>query len=126
MNKLVSAYVAAGMGFADEIHSGISGPVSRVRLAEQAGAEFRRIDCGGGLFFEWELRELADLVSLLSEKDQTISYFGFQPKDLRRLVHSLPMRAIDRIVPMGTALDFSAVWDGNNLLQSFSREIDFK
>jgi hypothetical protein len=126
MNKLVSAYVAAGMGFADKLHSDINGPISRVRLAEQASAEFRRIECGGGLFFEREIEELDDLASLLSEKDQTISYFGLQPKDLRRLVHSLPMRAIDRIVPIGTALDFSAVWDGNNLLQSFSREIDFK
>ncbi len=77
-----------------------------------------------GCFLNERFEELDDLASLLSEKDQTISYFGLQPKDLRRLVHSLPMRAIDRIVPIGTALDFSAVWDGNNLLQSFSREID--
>ncbi len=126
MNKLVSAYVAAGMGFADKIHSGISGPISRVRLAEHASAEFRRIDCGGGLFFEQEIEELTDLVSLLSETDQTISYFALQPAALRQLAYSLPTRAIDRIVPIGTALDFSAVWDGNNLLQSFSREIDFK
>jgi hypothetical protein len=126
INKLVSAYVAAGTGFADKVHSDISGPISRVHLADQASAEFRQIECGGGLFFEKEIRELHDLVSLLNEKDQTLSYFGFQRTELNQLASSLPMRAIDRIVPIGAALDFGAVWDGNNLLQSFSREIDVK
>jgi hypothetical protein len=126
INKMVSAYVAAGIGFADKIHADISGPVSRVHLGDGACAEFRKIECGGGLFFEKDIRDLKDLVSLLNEKDQTLSYFGFSIAHLRQLATTLPMRAIDRIVPIGTALDFAAVWDGNNLLQSFSREIDIK
>jgi hypothetical protein len=126
INKLVSAYVAAGTGFADKVDSDISGRITRVHLADHASPEFRQIECGGGLFFEQELRELHDLVSLLNEKDQTLSYFGFKHIELYQLATSLPMRAIDRIVPIGAALDFSAVWDGNNLLQSFSREIDVK
>jgi hypothetical protein len=36
----------------------------------------------------------------------------------------LPSRAVDRIVPIGTALDFSMVWDGNSLMNVFTREID--
>ena len=36
---------------------------------------------------------------------------------------TLPTRAIDRIVPIGTALDFSAVWDGYDLFQILSREV---
>jgi hypothetical protein len=124
MNKLVAAYVAAGEGFADKVHRPMNGSASRVHLAEHAGAEYRKIECGGGLFFETEIPALADLAAILTEKDQTLSYFGFAKSDLVTLTHSLPVRAIDRIVPIGTALDFSAVWDGNNLLQSFSREIE--
>jgi hypothetical protein len=126
VNKLVSAYVAAGMGFADRVHSDISGSVGRIHLAENADSDFRRIECGGGLFFEAEIPELNQIVSILSERDQTLSYFGFKRDDLNNLAHSLPIRAIDRIVPIGAALNFSAVWDGNNLLRSFSREIDLQ
>jgi len=126
LNKMVSAYVAAGSGFVDKVHPGACGPVSRVHLMEHASSDFRRIECGGGLFFESEVRDLNQLVPLLSERDQTLCYFGFKRSDLNNLAQSFPMRAIDRIVPIGEALSFSTVWDGNNLLQCFSREIDLQ
>jgi len=126
VNKLVSAYAAAGKGFADAIRPGITGPISRIHLADHANAEFRQIECGGGLFFETEIPDLSQLASLLRDRDQTLSYFGFERGDLLSLVHCLPTRAIDRIVPIGAALNFSAVWDGYNLLQAFTREIDLQ
>jgi hypothetical protein len=33
---------------------------------------------------------------------------------------------VDRIVPIGSALNFSVVWDGGDLLETFSREIDLQ
>ncbi|HET8924021.1 MAG TPA: acyl-CoA reductase [Candidatus Acidoferrum sp.] len=126
LNKLVSAYVAAGTGVTDKIHPGVSGPVSRIHLAREANSEFRRIECGGGFFFETEIPELNVLASLLTEKDQTLAYFGFQQSELKKLALRLPTRAIDRIVPIGVALNFNTVWDGHNLLQCFSREIDLQ
>jgi hypothetical protein len=126
MNKLVSAYVAAANGLSDQILPGVTGPLSRVHLVPAADAHFRKVHCGGGLFFETEMLKLQDLASLLTERDQTLSYFGFQRAELRELALSLPTRAIDRIVPIGTALDFNTVWDGGNLLQSFSRHVDLQ
>jgi hypothetical protein len=46
MNKLISAYAAAGMGYVDKVHANITGLVSRVHLAERASQDFRRIECG--------------------------------------------------------------------------------
>lgn len=126
LNKLVASYVAAGSGFVDKVHADITAPVSRIHLAEQAPPSFRQIECGGGLFFEKEIPELHELTVLLNEKDQTLTYFGFERAELDKFARSVPTRALDRIVPIGSALNFSAAWDGNNLLQCFSREIDLQ
>jgi hypothetical protein len=126
LNKLVSAYLAAATGLSDNIRPDVTGPVSRIHLAPMENSQFRTIECGGGLFFETEIPELEDLASLLTERDQTLSYFGFPYKQLKKLALSLPARAIDRIVPIGAALTFNTLWDGGNLLQSFSREIDLQ
>lgn len=126
LNKLVSAYVSAGTGLADQILPDVTGTVSRVHLAPETDGQFRSIECGGGLFFETEMLKLEELVPLLTERDQTLSYFGFARSQLKELALSLPVRAIDRIVPIGTALNFSTIWDGGNLLQSFSRQVDLQ
>jgi hypothetical protein len=126
LNKLVAAYVSAATGLSDHIVPGITGAVSRMHLAPQAGAEFRRIECGGGLFFELELSRLDELASLLTERDQTLAYFGFAREQLEQFARTLPTRAVDRIVPIGTALDFSTVWDGSNLFQVLSREVEVR
>lgn len=124
LNKLVSAYVAAATGASDAVGSNVTGAVSTVHLAAGADASFRQIECGGGLFFETEAGELRDVAPLLTERDQTLAYSGFTRDELTAFAHDLPTRAVDRIVPIGTALNFSTVWDGCNLLQAFGREIE--
>ena len=123
MNKLVSAYVSAASGIADQISPGVTGAVTRVHL-KNSEVPFRSLECGGGFFFETEISDLHELRHALSERDQTLSYFGFERDELKKFALTLPPRTIDRIVPLGTALDFSVVWDGNNLFRLFSREID--
>ena len=123
VNKLVTAFVSAGLGMVDSIEDP-TGSVSRIHLTPQASPDFRNHECGGGLFFETEISELKSLPALLTERDQTLSYFGFEGGEIRELALSLSSRAVDRIVPIGSALTFSSVWDGNDLLQTFSREID--
>jgi acyl-CoA reductase LuxC len=126
VNKLVTAYVSAGLGLADQIEPNPTGMASRIHLVPGAGPQFRRLECGGGLFFETEISDLNSLPPLLTERDQTLSYFGFCQEDFRKIALFLPTRSVDRIVPIGSALNFSVVWDGSDLLQSFSREIDLQ
>lgn len=123
VNKLVTAFVSAGLGMADSVKDP-TGSVSRIHLTSQASPDFRNLECGGGIFFETEIPELKSLPALLTERDQTLSYFGFERGEIRALALSLSSRAVDRIVPIGSALTFSSLWDGNDLLQTFSREID--
>jgi hypothetical protein len=124
LNKLVSAYKSAATGFADRIEADVTSALSRVHLMSTAGPEFRQIECGGGLFFEIELPRLDQLACLVTERDQTLSYFGFERAQLEQFARTLPTRAVDRIVPIGSALDFSTVWDGSNLFEVLSREVE--
>jgi len=78
---------------------------------------------GNGLFIEMNIPDLAGLNDLLSSRDQTIAHFGFDRNDWLAVMPNLPPHAADRIVPVGNALTFSPVWDGVNLLRSFTREI---
>lgn len=126
LNKMVAAYVAAASGFSDAVGRNVTGAVSTVHLVANADGGFRELECGGGLFFEAEVSTLDAVSGLLTARDQTLSYFGFTRPELAALAQSLPTRAIDRIVPVGTALEFSPVWDGTNLFQAFSREIDLR
>jgi hypothetical protein len=84
-------------------------------------AGFQRTHPGGGLFFEAHLEGLLDLAAFLGRRDQTLTWFGFTPDELHALVRSLNGRAIDRIVPIGHALQFHRFWDGYDLLQEFCR-----
>lgn len=83
------------------------------------------LHCGGGLFYELQVDSLEELEnSFFDKKIQTISYFGFSADIWREwLIRSKP-RGIDRIVPVGKALEFSKIWDGFDLLEAFSRRIE--
>jgi hypothetical protein len=84
---------------------------------------FPRSHPGGGLFFEAHLESLLELTCFLGRQDQTLTWFGFTPEELRALVRSLNGRAIDRIVPIGQALQFHRYWDGYDLLQELCRSV---
>jgi len=83
--------------------------------------DFQRDHPGGGLFFEVHLANLIELSRFLRRRDQTLTWFGFAPSELQSLLRILNGRAIDRLVPMGRALQFHRFWDGYDLLQEFCR-----
>ena len=83
----------------------------------------REIHCGNGLFIQEDLQSLAQLGPQLSDKDQTLAVYGFTAADYQALVSALPPRALDRIVPVGEALSFDSIWDGQDFLRSLTRLI---
>lgn len=95
---------------------------SRVQLQDVL-ADVREQHCGGGLFYEYEVEQLSDVAAIMIDKDQTLAYFGFAREELVELVEAIQTRGIDRIVPIGQALDFHGVWDGQSFLTSFTREV---
>jgi len=82
---------------------------------------FQRNHPGGGLFFEARIKCLTEISSVLERRDQTLTWFGFAPDELFALARNLNGRSIDRIVPIGQALQFHRFWDGYDLLQEFCR-----
>jgi hypothetical protein len=57
---------------------------------------------------------------LLDRRSQTISSFGMGTQTWTDWVQQ-EAALIDRIVPLGQALQFDTVWDGQDLLRDFTR-----
>ena len=77
----------------------------------------------GGFFFEYALKNMAELTSVITEKYQTITYFGINSADLRDELIKANVLGIDRIVPVGQAMNIDVVWDGHDLIRELSRII---
>jgi len=87
-----------------------------------ADGHLREQQSGHGLVIEVDLPTLHALAVQLDDRDQTLIQHGFSHEDLAALLRDLPNRAVDRVVPIGRALDFHHIWDGSDLLRIFSRQ----
>lgn len=79
-----------------------------------------------GLFYEYDLQDFAELDAVINERYQTLTYFGIDPEALAKQVISRGWRGIDRIVPVGKALDMDVIWDGYDFVSELSRIIDVR
>ena len=77
----------------------------------------------GGYFYEYSLNNIEDLFSVVTDKYQTVTYFGISQKDLLEDIIKHNLRGIDRIVPIGKAMDIGVIWDGHDLVRELSRKI---
>lgn len=75
----------------------------------------------GGFFYEYALRDWHELFAVTTEKFQTVTCFGVDAQALRDAVVAAGLRGIDRIVPVGKAMDIGVVWDGHDLIREASR-----
>lgn len=76
-----------------------------------------------GLFYEYEAADLDLLAGMVNKKYQTITYFGETKERLADFVQSNQLRGIDRIVPVGSAMEMNVIWDGYDLVRTLSRII---
>lgn len=74
-----------------------------------------------GYFYEYDLASLHELSPHITEKVQTVTYFGADPEALRRWVLEDRLRGVDRIVPVGKAMDINVIWDGYDIIRALSR-----
>jgi hypothetical protein len=99
--------------------------VYRVQLNELKGA-MEELRGSFGYFYEFDSNDLGSVLKHITNKVQTITYFGLDPKELGELVIKERVMGIDRIVPVGSALNISTTWDGYDLLHSLTRVIDIQ
>jgi hypothetical protein len=76
---------------------------------------------GAGTFHTVTVSSLNSIANIIDRRHQTLSYFGFTRPRLTALVEALSGSGLDRFVPVGDALTFNRIWDGNDLFQSFTR-----
>jgi hypothetical protein len=76
---------------------------------------------GIGTLLDGRASRLSDLVPMICRRDQTLTYFGFGRETLIAFARALGGRGVDRIVPIGSALEFTSTWDGYDLMREFTR-----
>ena len=79
-----------------------------------------------GTFFEKNINRLDDLKKYISKKCQTVSYFGFNKNEFKNLLIKNNLLGIDRVVPIGKALEIDVIWDGYDIVKSLSRTISLE
>ena len=79
-----------------------------------------------GYFYEANFNRYADLKKIFNNKFQTVSYYGFKKDDLMNFVRKNEIQGVDRIVPIGSAMDIGMIWDGYNIKNNLTRIIDVR
>ena len=78
----------------------------------------------GGYFYEYSMKDLGDIIPVITSKFQTVTYFGVDPEKIRKVVVENRLTGIDRIAPVGKAMDIGVIWDGYDLVRMLSRLVN--
>ena len=79
-----------------------------------------------GTFFQKNINQINDLKQFITKKCQTVSYFGFTKDQLKYFLLNNNLLGIDRVVPVGKALEIDIIWDGYEIVKSLSRVISLE
>lgn len=79
-----------------------------------------------GYFYEYNLNRYEELLPILTEKFQTITYYGVDAVEIQKFLIENHVKGIDRIVPVGKSLDIDVIWDGYDIISMLSRIIEVK
>ena len=83
--------------------------------------DFKHLKPKLGLFIEKDLVSLDELPNLLRENEQTLINCGFKSEEILLSLSSQVNHLVDRIVPVGRALDIGFIWDGKNMINALSK-----
>ncbi|WP_074572287.1 acyl-CoA reductase [Selenomonas ruminantium] len=99
--------------------------VTRALLSELDG-DLANFKGNSGFFMEYMANSLDDIAPICKERCQTVSYYGIPKEDWGSFLAKNAPRGVDRVVPIGSTLDFRLVWDGIDFIRRMSREIDIR
>ncbi len=75
----------------------------------------------GGYFFEYQTKDLSDIVPVLTKQCQTVSVFGVDKSEILNVVFNYGVRGVDRIVPLGQTMGLEFIWDGYKMIENMTR-----
>ncbi len=79
-----------------------------------------------GYFYEYSTNKIDEISKYINNKYQTLTYFGINKSKIKEFIIKNEISGIDRIVPIGQALDMSFYWDGYDINKILSRIVDIK
>jgi hypothetical protein len=79
-----------------------------------------------GFFYEFETSNLKKIAKFINNKYQTLTYYGFEKEKLKSFVIENNLSGIDRIVPIGQALEIGLNWDGYDINSTLTRIVEIK
>jgi len=79
-----------------------------------------------GYFYEYTTDHIDELAAVINARYQTLTYFGCDNSQLLDFVMRNRLTGIDRIVPVGLALDIGIKWDGYDIVRTLSRVIEVR
>ena len=121
-DKLLTAYqVAIDLENVTIVRSG-DNLIQRIKF-DSLPENLSEYTCPGGSFIEYNSETLEDLVPIITDKYQTLTYIGLDSEWLTDWIISHGLSGIDRIVPNGKASDFMFTWDGYNVIDMMSRKL---
>ena len=79
-----------------------------------------------GYFYEYYLDDLKEIKNFITNKFQTLTYFGFNKNFFNTFFLNNNINGIDRVVPVGEGLNIGLQWDGYDIISSLSRIVSVK
>ncbi len=79
-----------------------------------------------GFFYEYNTDNLNKIAKYINNKYQTFTYFGLEKNVLKNFILNNNLSGIDRIVPIGQALEIDLYWDGYDINKILTRVVDIK
>lgn len=121
INKLTSSYLAAVAMQDVKIIPMEDNYIVRVQVPN-VDPYLMELKDNSGYFFEYDCDDIMEIRELCNNVHcQTIGYLG-EKKDIFPLLMS-GVKGVDRVVPIGTTMDFDFIWDGYNLVERLTRTI---
>jgi len=110
-------------------HANVTGAVRHenhvYRIAlDSVAADVDKLRGKHGLVYEYPARRLDEVAHIVNSKYQTLTYFGLRREQGLDFVLGNRLAGIDRIVPIGSALDMGVIWDGYDIIRTLSRIVD--
>ena len=119
VNKLTSSYLISVAEPGCKIESHEDNLIIRVSVPKIHDFLMDYRD-NSGYFFEYDCKDIMEIKELCNDKRcQTIAYIG-NPEMILPLLNA-GVKGIDRVVPMGKAMDFDLIWDGYDLSSFLTR-----
>lgn len=76
-----------------------------------------------GMFYQYCPENIQAIAPYVSDRVQTLLYYGVDKQELLDFVKQEHLLGIDRIVPFGSSLDMNPYWDGYDIIGQLSRRI---